>query len=288
MKDTQKEEGNSSQLFNTVRTRDNTPQDYNYNEYDSNENIFSVSDQYDNILINPEFHQDYENSNENVEEPFLQNFNSPENYDTLTNVNPTVSSTVQENQFQESNQETIGDEIPQTHNTISEETKESNRNQRARKYDTDNMNEKILTFFLKSLLKYVNQKSKKLYPNKYKFRTPSRKFFPEKRWQKNRQNVLNKTVEFYLSLEINGKYTTKEKDINKKNLEILKKKSTFETFVTETFENIYINMFLKENSIDSDGNKMENIFDMIEKEKKNHDHLYIELLEKRARKFIKY
>ena len=296
MKDIQKEEANPSHWFytsNTLRTRDNTSQDYNYDENNWNKNIFSDSEQNDNFSFTLDVDQDYLNSNENVAEPISPSFSSPHNDDNMTDVNKTVLDNVSENQFQivqKSNQERIGIEIPQEQVvSISEENEKKNRNQRARKYDTDNMNEKILTFFLKSLLKYVNQKSKKLYPNKYRLRGVSRKFFPEQRWQKNRQNVLNKTVEFYLSLGINEKYTTKEKDINKKTLEILKKKSnSFKTFVTETLENIYNNMFLKENNIDSDGDKMENIFDMNEKEKKKHDHLYIELLEKRARKFTKY
>ena len=293
MKDTQEEEENSSHWFNTLRTRDKTPQDYNYDENNWNKNIFSDSEQNDNFSFTLAVHQGHENSNENDEESSSPFFNCSKNDDNMTDVNTTVLDNVSENQFQivqKSNQERIGIEIPQEQVvSISGENEKKNRNQRARKYDTDNMNEKILTFFLKSLLKYVNQKSKKLYPKKYRLRAVSRKFFPEQRWQKNRQNFLNKTVEFYFSLGINEKYTTKEKDINKKTLEILKKKSnSFKTFVTETLENIYINMFLKENNIDSDGDNLENIFDMIEKEKEKHDHLYIELLKKRARKFTKY
>ena len=91
-------------------------------------------------------------------------------------------------------------------------------------------------------------------------------------------------------LEINEKYTTQEKDINKKTLEKLKKKSnSFETFVTETLKNIYTNKFLKENNIDSEEDKMENISDMIkrEREKKKHEHGYFKKLKKMARKFIK-
>jgi hypothetical protein len=287
MKNTQKEEENSSHRFNTLKTRDNTPQDYNYDENDCYKNIFSDSEQNDNFSITLEVHQGHKNSNENDEESSSPFFNCSKNDDNMIDVNTTVLNNVSENQFQivqESNQERIGIEIPQEQVvTISEENKKKNRKR------IDNMNERILTFLLKSLIKYVNQKSKKLYQNKYKFRAVSKNFFHEQRWQKNRQNVLNKPIEFYLSLEINGKYITKEKDINKKTLEILKTKDSFKTFVTtETLENIYINMFLKENSIDSNGDKMENIFDMIEKEKENHDHLYIELLEESARKFIKH
>ena len=292
MKDTQEQEANPSYCFYTLGTRENTPQDYNYDGNNLNENIFYESEQNDNFSFTLEVYQ-FENSNENVAERIPPFISSLQNDDNMTDENKRVPTNVSENQFpivQESNHERIGDEIshPQE-DTISEENEEKNRNQRPRKYDTDNMNEKILTFFLKSLLKYVNQKSKKLYPNKYKFRQPDRKLFLEQKWQKNRQKVLNKTVEFYLSLEINMRYTTQERDINKKTLEKVKKKSdSFETFVTETLENIYNNMFLKENNIDSDGNKMENIFDMIEKEKKKQEHAYIEKLTKIAIKFIEY
>ena len=263
MKDTQKEEGNSSNWYYNLKTWDNTQQDYNSGENDLDEGVFDDSEPYYNLLFISEFQQGFENSNDNIAEPILPSVGFSQNDDNTTDVNKTMSSNV--------NQERNRDEIPRVQeDTISEETEEKDRNQRTRKYDTDNMNEKIMTFFLKSLLKYVNQKSKKLYPNKYKFRQPDRKLFLEQKWQKNRQKVLNKTVEFYLSLEINMRYTTQERDINKKTLEKVKKKSdSFETFVTETLENIYNNMFLKENNIDSDGNKMENIFDMIEKEKKS-------------------
>ena len=281
MKDTQKEEGNSSNWYYNLKTWDNTQQDYNSGENDLDEGVFDDSEPYYNLLFISEFQQGFENSNDNIAEPILPSVGFSQNDDNTTDVNKTMSSNV--------NQERNRDEIPRVQeDTISEETEEKDRNQRTRKYDTDNMNEKIMTFFLKSLLKYVNQKSKKLYPNKYRFRQPNRKLFLEQKWQKNRQNVLNKTAELYLFLEINEKYTTQEKDINKKTLEKLKKKSnSFKTFVTETLENIYINMFLKENNIDSDGDKMENIFDMIEKEKEKHEHAYIEKLKKMARKFIK-
>ena len=281
MKDTQKEEGNSSNWYYNLKTWDNTQQDYNSGENDLDEGVFDDSEPYYNLLFISEFQQGFENSNDNIAEPILPSVGFSQNDDNTTDVNTTMSSNV--------NQERNRDEIPRAQeDTISEETEEKDRNQRTRKYDTDNMNEKIMTFFLKSLLKYVNQKSKKLYPNKYRFRQPNRKLFLEQKWQKNRQNVLNKTAELYLFLEINEKYTTQEKDINKKTLEKLKKKSnSFKTFVTETLENIYINMFLKENNIDSDGDKMENISDMIEKEKEKHEHAYIEKLTKMARKFIK-
>ena len=282
MKDTQEQEANPSYCFHTLGTRENTPQDYNSSENDLNENIFDDSEPCYNLLFTSEFQQGFENSNDNVAEPILPFVGFSQNDDNTTDVNMKMSSNV--------NQERNRDEIPRAQeDTISEETEEKDRNQRTRKYDTDNMNEKIMTFFLKSLLKYVNQKSKKVYPNKYRFRQPNRKIFLEQKWQKNRQKVLNKTVEFYLSLEINEKYTTKEKDINKKTLEKLKKKSnSFETFVTETLKNIYTNKFLKENNIDSEEDKMENISDMIKKEKEKHEHAYIEKLTKTAIKFIEY
>ena len=282
MKDTQKEEGNSSNWYYNLKTWDNTQQDYNSGENDLDEGVFDDSEPYYNLLFISEFQQGFENSNDNIAEPILPSVGFSQNDDNTTDVNKTMSSNV--------NQERNRDEIPRAQeDTISEETEEKDRNQRTRKYDTDNMNEKIMTFFLKSLLKYVNQKSKKLYPNKYRFRQPNRKLFLEQKWQKNRQNVLNKTAELYLFLEINEKYTTQEKDINKKTLEKLKKKSnSFETFVTETLKNMYTNKFLKENNIDSDGDKMENISDMIEKEKEKHEHAYIEKLTKTAIKFIEY